>query len=1203
VTTNVLERLSADLSEVCRVKVIAPCAAITLVGRGMRSLLHKLSDVWATFGQERVHLISQSSNDLNLTFVIDEADAEGMLPQLHAELIRGGAMPVQAATVFGPSWKDIAHGKPERRLRWWAGKREALLRIAGTGTPRYAYDLATVRERARDLAGIDAIDRRFFAIKANPHPAILRTLVDEGFGLECVSLGELEHVFRHVPGLAPERVVFTPSFAPKHEYEAAFARGATVTLDNVEALRHWPDVFRDRTLWLRLDLGHGEGHHEKVKTGGVAAKFGLSLARFDEFVEEARALGIRISGLHAHLGSGIDDPRHWRGVYAELAGLADGIGTVETIDIGGGLPVAYTPDAQDFDLAAYRAGLEEIRAAYPRFLPGDRTRALPRRRVRRAAPARHPGRRKGRRAARGLRRRHERPRAPGDVRSLPRHPQPVALRRWRRHDLRRRRPHLRKRRRARPRPHAPARHERGRRPPGRRRRCVRHGDGKHLQPAGPAGRGHDRMTGWTFSRDAIRAFRFVDCSFDAASGVARLVYAFDDGPELVETVTLPGAPFTLDAAREAAMQRALRLLHLIAGVSYYKAAVPLEIRIEGTPIDAATAALLESLYLNGLGEFAYRNGLHLHDRIRFPHAAADAQRAPAVGLQRHALVAIGGGKDSLVSIEALRSIGVSQTVAWVGGSQLIKACAERTGLPTLNIGRALAPALFEYNRQGAWNGHIPVTAVNSAILALAAIVLGADQVVFSNERSASYGSLIPGTGEVNHQWSKGWAWEQALGEHIQGLHCRGPALLLVAAPAERAGRRAPVRAHGPLRRALLQLQPQFPPAGGTPREPLVRRLPEVPLRVPRARTFHVEAAPGAHFRPQPAGRSGAGRGYDALLEFQDHKPFECVGEGRESRAAMAALADRPEWREDALVERFAREIRRSSIRTTSPWNPCSRWTMRIAFRPRCGSPCVRISQLDGKRVALWGWGREGRAAYRALRARLPALPLTLFCDAREAARPRRSAMRCCDATRVDAMRSSAFDVVVKSPASARIATKRARPSRAARASSAAPRCGSPSTRARPRPHRLRDRHEGQEHDDGLARAPAARGRPSHRARGQHRLAAARTARRRRLRGRARVLGDRTVELPDRRRRRQRCASGRARRAQRVSRTPRLARRRSAYVADKLRLITDAQPRVAVLNAADPRSSRSALGRTRRALVRSRRRLAPARRRAVSRRSA
>src|SRR3546814_5658609 len=49
-------------------------------------------------------------------------------------------------------------------------------------------------------------------------------------------------------------------------------------------------------------------------------------------------------------------------------------------------------------------------------------------------------------------------------------------------------------------------------------------------------------------------------------------------------------------------------------------------------------------------------------------------------------------------------------------------------------------------------------------------------------------------------------------------------------------------------------------------------------------------------------------GYDALLEYQDHKPFECVGEGRESRAAMAALARRPEWKEDAIVKRFASEI-------------------------------------------------------------------------------------------------------------------------------------------------------------------------------------------------------------------------------------------------------------------------------------------------------
>ena len=119
VTSNVLEALATDLARVCRVKVIAPCTGITLVGRGMRSLLHRLSDVWATFGRERVHLISQSSNDLNLTFVIDEADAEGLLPLLHAELIRSGAMPVLDPGVFGPSWREIEFGRRQRREPWW----------------------------------------------------------------------------------------------------------------------------------------------------------------------------------------------------------------------------------------------------------------------------------------------------------------------------------------------------------------------------------------------------------------------------------------------------------------------------------------------------------------------------------------------------------------------------------------------------------------------------------------------------------------------------------------------------------------------------------------------------------------------------------------------------------------------------------------------------------------------------------------------------------------------------------------------------------------------------------------------------------------------------------------------------------------------------------------------------------------------------
>lgn len=412
-----------------------------------------------------------------------------------------------------------------------------------------------------------------------------------------------------------------------------------------------------------------------------------------------------------------------------------------------------------------------------------------------------------------------------------------------------------------------------------------------------------------FQRDAVRAFRFVRCGLDAATGVAELVYAFDDGPELVETVTVPGAPFALDAARAGAVERMLRLLHLIAGVSYYKAAVPPEIRIDSYAIDADTAALAELIYVNGLGEFAYRNGLNLHGKIRFPAQAGADPAAPALGLSEHALVAIGGGKDSLVSIEALRALDVEQTVTWIGGSQLIAACAQRTGLATLNLGRALAPQLFEYNRQGAWNGHIPVTVVNSAIMALAALLRGVDQVVFSNERSASYGSVIEGTGEVNHQWSKGWDCERAFGEYLQSHVAadlryysllRPLSELAVARQFARTDRYDAHFSSCNRNFHILGERPASRWCGVCPKCHFVFLALAPFMTKPRLVSIF-----GRNLLDDPAQTDG----FDALLEYRNHKPFECVGEGRESRAAMAALAERAQWREDALVERFAREIR------------------------------------------------------------------------------------------------------------------------------------------------------------------------------------------------------------------------------------------------------------------------------------------------------
>jgi diaminopimelate decarboxylase/aspartate kinase len=368
VNTDVLDALAADLSEVCRVKVITPCSAVTLVGRGMRSLLHKLTEVWSEFGRERVHLISQSSNDLNLTFVVDEALAEGMLPKLHQLLIRSGAMPVDETEVFGPSWKQLEAGAARSRApRWWQVERRRLLEAAAHGTPRYVYHLPTVRERARALGAAGAVDRRFYALKANSHPDVLRTLEAEGFGFECVSQAELERVYETFPGIDPTRVLFTPSFAPRAEYASALARDAWVTVDSAYPLQQWPELFRGRQLVLRIDPGFGLGHHEKVRTGGKQAKFGLAADALPELLAAVRAAGARIAVLHAHVGSGITDVAHWPAVYAQLAELAEQIGGVSAIDVGGGLGIAYEPDGEAFDVQAFARAMAQIKAAWPQY--------------------------------------------------------------------------------------------------------------------------------------------------------------------------------------------------------------------------------------------------------------------------------------------------------------------------------------------------------------------------------------------------------------------------------------------------------------------------------------------------------------------------------------------------------------------------------------------------------------------------------------------------------------------------------------------------------------------------------------------------------------------------------------------------------------------------------------------------------------------
>lgn len=363
VNSNVLEALCTDLARICRVKVIGPCAAITLVGRGMRAMLSRLSSVFGELGSRRVHMISQSSNDLNLTFVIDESEAAGLLPQLHQALVHAGVMRVDDPSVFGPSWTSLYRHESSRPADWWRLQGSALAELAAI-TPRYVYHRDTITDRARSLLAIKAVDRWFYAQKANDHADVLRLIAALGIGIECVSPGELAQAQAAAP---QAQRLYTPNFASASELHENNPNATALSVDNIQSLILAPNAFAGRDILLRLDLGVGRGHHDKVKTGGARSKFGIATADLPAALNAARAANARVIGLHAHLGSGILDRAHFREVYGALAGLAERIPTVSVLDIGGGLGVPYWPDEQPLDLAAVAEGLDEVKAAYPQF--------------------------------------------------------------------------------------------------------------------------------------------------------------------------------------------------------------------------------------------------------------------------------------------------------------------------------------------------------------------------------------------------------------------------------------------------------------------------------------------------------------------------------------------------------------------------------------------------------------------------------------------------------------------------------------------------------------------------------------------------------------------------------------------------------------------------------------------------------------------
>jgi diaminopimelate decarboxylase/aspartate kinase len=361
---QVVRALLEDLAPLCRAQAIGPCASLSLVGRNIRGILHKLGSALALFEEQRIHLVSQAANDLNFTFVIDEDQGERLVHQLHDLLIRASAND----KVLGPTWEQL-HAQPltagTLRSRWWERKRDALLRLGEQHGAAYVYDRATITERIASLRRLTAVDRLLYAVKANPNLEVLKCIAAAGVGFDCVSQGELEHVLGAFPALDRRQILFTPNFAPRPEYAFAFAQDVQVTLDNLYALREWPEVFRRREILLRIDTGHGRGHHQHVRTAGEQSKFGIPLFELDELARLADSVDAVIVGLHAHTGSGIFSVRNWIETAEMLAGLRARFQDVRSLDLGGGLGVPERPGELPLDLAELDEALQRVRGLQP----------------------------------------------------------------------------------------------------------------------------------------------------------------------------------------------------------------------------------------------------------------------------------------------------------------------------------------------------------------------------------------------------------------------------------------------------------------------------------------------------------------------------------------------------------------------------------------------------------------------------------------------------------------------------------------------------------------------------------------------------------------------------------------------------------------------------------------------------------------------
>jgi hypothetical protein len=380
-----------------------------------------------------------------------------------------------------------------------------------------------------------------------------------------------------------------------------------------------------------------------------------------------------------------------------------------------------------------------------------------------------------------------------------------------------------------------------------------------------------------------KTFIFESYAFLADKKTLELKYAIDDALHFTETYTFDFDFVDYDSR---ALDRALQSLFFMAGISYYKTYVPPEIVINQGQLDEVGAAFFSKTYQRGLGEFWFVNQLDPRTPVMFP-TTSDQPPALAAGQSDGLLVGIGGGKDSLVTIESLRAA-VPDIMTWsLNHRSQLQPLVDRIGLPHAWVDREWDPQLIDLNAQGAYNGHVPISAIFACVGTIVAILTGKRDAIVSNEHSANEPTLEYQGVSINHQYSKSEEFEtnyQQYLQHTQGDSTRYYSFLrplselYIAELFAKTSFETYKDVFSSCNRAFTHSSDHMFWCGECPKCAFVfLALTPFINRAELETVWHGKNLLLDHaLTPQ----------YRQLLGIEGDKPLECVGEVRESRAAM-----------------------------------------------------------------------------------------------------------------------------------------------------------------------------------------------------------------------------------------------------------------------------------------------------------------------------